>query len=300
MPQTRRASRRKSAVAAAAAAAPPPPAATAAVDQSAPTADDSSPPAIANGSVRAKMRAHALRHGRSRSLTREAHSASPPLISSRQQSQDDEDDDPARAAWGLGGRNRAISNVDDAPVGVLSRTLCCAGGRGSLSWLGLAIVTSALALLSLAIHLLLDLLGEQLEVWSSVLAEAGEGISVVRFLAGVATLLVLVAVPITHGVVGVRRHGYLSYTFWQPFVGGLRFVLLQVLAWTIWTITVLAGAYAAWVGTKKVRLSPHACRVASTHSTAFVSRCAVAMVVMCSYALSYFALLVCCFVWSCS
>lgn len=259
MTHTRRASRRKSAAAAAdapaAAAATEDPAATAAADHSALTSDSSSPPAIVDGSTRAKVRSHAtaLRHGRSRSLTREAHSASPPLTSQRHHHNDDDDDDPARAAWGLGGRNRAISNVDDAPVGVLSRTLCCAGGRGSLSWLGLAIVTSALALLSLAIHLLLDLLGEQLEVWSSVLAEAGEGVSVVRSLAALATLLVLVAVPVTHGVVGVRRHGYLSYTFWQPFVGGLRFVLLQVLAWTIWTITVLAGAYAAWVGTKKVR-----------------------------------------------
>jgi len=160
---------------------------------------------------------------------------------------DDDDDDPARPSWGFG-RRYADANDVQSPVGVLGRTLCCAGGRGSLSWLGMGIVCSALALASLGIHLLVEVLGDKLDVWGKWLGSDSGG--VVSALAIFGTMLVIVAVPLTHGIVGVRRHGVLSYTFWQPFVGGMRFVLLQVLAWTIWTITVLAGIYGAWVGTK--------------------------------------------------
>ena len=62
-----------------------------------------------------------------------------------------------------------------------------------------------------------------------------------RFLAGglytLGTVLLLFAVPALHAT-GLSRH--VGYRMWQPFRGGLRFVVLQAFTWAFYTLAVLA------------------------------------------------------------
>jgi hypothetical protein len=150
------------------------------------------------------------------------------------------------SSFGFGYSSSSTSTVEedereDSPPMPFWSVIACADGRGSLNWLGLGVVCSMLTLISLGIHLLLDLLGEQLhavglETWYTTLGV-------------VAVLLAVVSVPLTHGL-GQKK--YSVYKLFQPFVGGLRFVVLQVIAWTLWTVTVLGGIYGVWVGGKKL------------------------------------------------
>jgi len=140
----------------------------------------------------------------------------------------------------VGAEENGYDNGDSSPPSSWLSALCCASGRGSLSWIGLAVVFSVLAMSSLALHVVIDFLYDRLEPFAR------------DWLAATALILALLAVPLTHGLAGRRKNGPLSYTFWQPFVGGMRFVLLQVLAWTMWTLTLVGGAYGLWVGTKKL------------------------------------------------
>ncbi|CAI5522272.1 unnamed protein product [Closterium sp. Naga37s-1] len=60
------------------------------------------------------------------------------------------------------------------------------------------------------------------------------------------------AALLTHGLGGRMRYRHLAWMFWQPFVGGLRFVLMQAMAWTLFSFSLLifssVAVVAAFVG----------------------------------------------------
>ncbi|GJP50258.1 hypothetical protein CLOM_g9396 [Closterium sp. NIES-68] len=60
------------------------------------------------------------------------------------------------------------------------------------------------------------------------------------------------AALLTHGLGGRMRYRHLAWMFWQPFVGGLRFVLIQAMAWTLFSLSLLifssVAVVAAFVG----------------------------------------------------
>ena len=76
-----------------------------------------------------------------------------------------------------------------------------------------------------------------------------------RFAAGVlysvGSLLLLFAVPALHAT-GIARH--VGYKMYQPFSGGVRFVVLQALSWAFYSLAVVALIAAVMYGEKTVGL----------------------------------------------
>jgi hypothetical protein len=62
-----------------------------------------------------------------------------------------------------------------------------------------------------------------------------------RCVGAVAIVAVLVAVPLTHFVVGKERHARAGFAAWQPMVGGRTYILLQSVGWGIYALSLLAA-----------------------------------------------------------
>src|SRR5690554_4563568 len=60
----------------------------------------------------------------------------------------------------------------------------------------------------------------------------------------------LLAAPFTHLVVGRGR--YPGYSAFQPFLGGVRFVVLQALGWTLWGLFIVMLAWISFYGGRQV------------------------------------------------
>ncbi|KAJ9451604.1 Diacylglycerol O-acyltransferase 1 [Diplonema papillatum] len=65
----------------------------------------------------------------------------------------------------------------------------------------------------------------------------------------VGSLLLVLAVPALHATGTVRHVGY---KWWQPFVGGVRFVVLQILSWSFYALAVLLLVGAVYYGDRAV------------------------------------------------
>ena len=72
-----------------------------------------------------------------------------------------------------------------------------------------------------------------------------------RALSIASVLAAVLIVPITHGLGGILRYAN-DFHFFQPFVGGYRFVLLQSAGWTIYAFVVLVGGYVLIAGSTEV------------------------------------------------
>jgi len=62
-----------------------------------------------------------------------------------------------------------------------------------------------------------------------------------------------------HFLAGQRRHGSKGFRIWQPFRGGSQFVVLQAMAWAIYSLSVIVVGYCLYLGVSKVRLIQHPC-----------------------------------------
>ena len=115
--------------------------------------------------------------------------------------------------------------------------------RGIRSWYGVATICACLSVFSLFLYILIGLGVDWMpHGWS-------------RWLSIVAVLSATIAVPLTHGLAGVRKHGSGEYHFVQPFVGGYRYVLLQCVGWAVYTLVLLGAVYILVLGTRRVALS---------------------------------------------
>eukprot|EP00475_Leptophrys_vorax_P036268 TRINITY_DN6096_c0_g3_i1.p1 TRINITY_DN6096_c0_g3~~TRINITY_DN6096_c0_g3_i1.p1 ORF type:complete len:588 (-),score=129.24 TRINITY_DN6096_c0_g3_i1:290-2032(-) len=65
-----------------------------------------------------------------------------------------------------------------------------------------------------------------------------------------AGVCIFVAVPVTHGLGG--RSIDSKYSFFQPFVGGTQFVLLQIIGWTFYGLTILFFASLFWFASMRL------------------------------------------------
>eukprot|EP00128_Syssomonas_multiformis_P018233 Colp12_sorted_trinity150504_noHs@5996 len=67
-----------------------------------------------------------------------------------------------------------------------------------------------------------------------------------------AMFLVAVGVPLTHGVAGTRKWGNEGYTVFQPFAGGVKYVLLQAIGWALYSLTLLAFMAVVYFGHERL------------------------------------------------
>eukprot|EP01059_Diplonema_ambulator_P036045 TRINITY_DN8817_c0_g1_i1.p1 TRINITY_DN8817_c0_g1~~TRINITY_DN8817_c0_g1_i1.p1 ORF type:complete len:808 (+),score=119.34 TRINITY_DN8817_c0_g1_i1:111-2426(+) len=76
-----------------------------------------------------------------------------------------------------------------------------------------------------------------------------------QFLAGVlyavGSMMLLSAVPALHATGTVK---YVGYHYFQPFSGGIRFVVLQALSWAFYSLAVIILLFAVWYGDSSVGL----------------------------------------------
>ena len=137
--------------------------------------------------------------------------------------------------------------MSSATIGATSEdidgTRASARARGIRSWYGVATVCVVLSVLSLVLYILIGLGVDWVpHGWS-------------RWLSIIAVSSATIAVPLTHGLAGVRKHGAGEYHFFQPFVGGYRYVLLQCVGWAVYTLVLLGAIYILVLGTRRVALS---------------------------------------------
>ncbi|KMS94057.1 hypothetical protein BVRB_025230, partial [Beta vulgaris subsp. vulgaris] len=72
---------------------------------------------------------------------------------------------------------------------------------------------------------------------------------------GIAFLGVLLAAPITHVFLGYAQHAGKGYSLFQPFIGGSTFIVLQILGWTLYAITISAFITIFYALTSKLPFS---------------------------------------------
>ncbi|SPR00809.1 unnamed protein product (mitochondrion) [Plasmodiophora brassicae] len=71
----------------------------------------------------------------------------------------------------------------------------------------------------------------------------------------IAFLGVFLAAPLMHVIVGHRRHHAKGYRSFQPFVGGSRFIVLQIIGWTFYALAITAFVSLFWTIASKMHLS---------------------------------------------
>jgi hypothetical protein len=110
-----------------------------------------------------------------------------------------------------------------------------------IGWRGVGIISIALSLLSLLIYLIIA----KLEAANAISPEQS------TFLNLIAIASISIAVPLTHGLSGRRRYRGV-YNFFQPLVGGFEFILMQIIAWTLYSLVIITTLYLLIIGTRSV------------------------------------------------
>lgn len=96
----------------------------------------------------------------------------------------------------------------------------------------LTLINALLSTFSLLLSLLIETVKDESDL------PAGLG----NMLGAVSLLSIIVAVSITHVLLGPRSHS--SWQVWQPFLGGWKFVTLQSIAWTLLSVSLFLSGLA--------------------------------------------------------
>lgn len=123
-----------------------------------------------------------------------------------------------------------------------SSILASLTGRKGVAWSGIAVMVSLVSLFAFSLNIVVHVL-------EPYLSTASRGT-----LTMIAIVLTIIAVPLTHWLSGSRQHRLKGYALWQPFVGGFRFVLLQAIAWSLYSSVVLAVIFVGYRGVKHIAI----------------------------------------------
>lgn len=95
-----------------------------------------------------------------------------------------------------------------------------------------------------------------LEIYQHVFARSSSDVeeqylaSIPHWLWATVVFMLILSVPITHGIAGKKKDK--SYNFFQPFIGGTKFVLFQIIGWSLYGFTLLALGSVVYAAFSKV------------------------------------------------